>query len=149
MRIEERRSREIDTKKKRASSSSPVMPNQIFSAILQEEEEVNETINIELDSLREEIAEAGDALEKEPSMEEFNHFRDLIKALTEKVTKEAYRLKTVGFYRKRQYVQYKIISTIDEELSSLYKLIISENKNHLAIAGKIISLKGLVLDILS
>ena len=42
-----------------------------------------------------------------------------------------------------------IAAGVNEELDSLYRLIMSEQKNHIAIANKVMRLKGLVLDLMS
>lgn len=145
MRIEERRSREIETKKKHIALGNNNSIS-VFGSILGEEEKVFTEYKLDLEELKRDIDEAGEALEREPSLEEFNHFRDLIRALTKKVSKEAYRLRTVGFSFRKQYT---IVATINEELNSLYRLVISEQKNHLSIANKVIKLRGLVVDVLS
>jgi len=148
VRIEDTRRREIDNKKGRSNINKGNLDTpSIFSTMLREEEKVYTEHSLDLGELRKQIDEAGVALEADPSLEEFNHFRDLIKILTEKVSKEAYKLRTVGFaFRSKEY---SIVTTINEELSSLYKLIINEHKNHLVIANKVIRIKGLVVDVLS
>ena len=148
MRIDDTRRREIDSKRGRSNiSKSNLDTPSIFSNMLQEEEKIYTEHSLDIGELRRQIDEAGVALEEDPSLDEFNHFRDLIRTLTEKVSKEAYKLRTVGFaFRSKEY---SIVTTIDEELSSLYKLIINEHKNHLAIANKVIKIKGLVVDVLS
>lgn len=148
MRIEDTKLREIENRRgKNNVAKNTLNTPSLFSTMLQEEETVHTSYSLDLEELRKQIDVAGNALEREPSLEEFTHFRDLIKTLTEKVSKEAYKLRTVGFaFRSKEY---SIVTTIDEELSSLYKLIISEHKNHLAIANKVIRIKGLVVDVLS
>lgn len=148
MRIEDTRRREIDNKRGKSNINRNNLDTpSIFSTMLREEDKVYTEHSLDLGELRRQIDEAGIALEEDPSLEEFNHFRDLIKILTEKVLKEAYKLRTVGFaFRSKEY---SIVTTIDEELSSLYKLIINEHRNHLAIANKVIKIKGLVVDVLS
>lgn len=124
--------------------SSIVSP---FSQMLSVEETEHSVHKMELEQLRNEIEEAGTALDKVPTLKEFNKFRDLIGVLTQKVTKEAYRLRTVGLYSHNR--QHQVIATINQELSELYKLVMSEQKNRIAIASRVIKLKGLVVDVLS
>ncbi len=148
MRIEDTKLRELENRKSFSNSKKVSnKPNELFSVMLEEHEETSKTLQIDLMELKKEIDETASILEENPSMEEFLYFRDLIKTLTEKVIKEAYRLKTVGFAFSSK--EYNIVQVIDEELNSLYKLIISEHKNHLAIVNRVLKIKGLVIDILS
>lgn len=147
MRIEDFKQHELSAKKKKgASATSASAGISPFSQILSVEETEFTDYKVELESLRQEIEEAGSALEEEPSLAEFNKFRDLIRSLTKKVSKEAYKLKTVGIITRKQYT---VIATIDKELNDLYKLVMSEQKNRIAIASKVVKLKGLVIDVLS
>ncbi len=123
--------------------SSIVSP---FSQMLNIEETEHSVYKMELEQLRSEIEEAGSALDKVPTLKEFNKFRDLIGVLTQKVSKEAFKLKTIGLYSRNKH---QIIYTINAELSELYKLVMSEQKNRIAIASKVIRLNGLVVDVLS
>lgn len=147
MRIDDARRREIDNNRRRTNathmtgSASATM----FSSLLEIEEKKNSNYQYELEELRDEIYKAGEELERDPSIEEYNHFRDLIRSLTERVSREAYRIEIVGSFRKK----HSVVATVNEELNSLYKEIIKEQKNHMAITNKIVRLKGLVIDILS
>ncbi len=123
--------------------SSIVSP---FSQMLNIEETEHDVYKMELEQLRNEIEEAGSALDKVPTLKEFNKFRDLIGVLTQKVSKEAFKLKTIGLYSRNKH---QIIYTINAELSQLYQLVMSEQKNRIAIASKVIRLNGLVVDVLS
>ncbi|BDV43304.1 hypothetical protein GURASL_22270 [Geotalea uraniireducens] len=99
----------------------------------------------ELQDLKEEIDQAGTDLEREPTMANFRVFRDLIAALTKKVTTHAYRLERVGGTTLNPRC-FEIITVIDREADNLYRLIMAENKDRLAITNKIMELKGLVVD---
>ncbi len=122
--------------------SSIVSP---FAQMLSIEETEHDVYKMELEQLRNEIDEAGSALDKVPTLKEFNKFRDLIGVLTQKVSKEAYKLRTVGRYSRNKH---QIIYTINTELSDLYRLVMSEQKNRIAIASKVMKLRGLVVDVL-
>ena len=82
---------------------------------------------------------------KSSNIKEFQKFRDLIRALVEKVIKDAYRVRNLNMNRKT----YNVVAKINEELDSLYRDIIAEQKNHIAIANKVMRLKGLVLNLIS
>lgn len=139
-------SREIDKKAKRGSlqkgagaGSSP------FIRTLAQQEAGFADYEQELQYLKDEIDRAGDDLEKEPTMANFRAFRDLIAAVTKKVTSHAYKLEKVGGTTLNPRC-FEIITVIDREADNLYRLIMSEQKDRLAITNKIMELKGLVVN---
>ena len=142
MRVQERRNADINLNNrithpenaavKVATSSSS------FAAMLEEEREIRK-YSLELDELKRQIYDAGNALEKSANIKDFYRFRDLITSLTEKVVKHAYKVR----------IKFQVISKINEELDALYREIMREQKNHIAIANKMMRLKGLVLNLMS
>lgn len=102
----------------------------------------------EIEDLREEIDRAGEKLEKEPTLTNFKHFREQISRLARKITNEAYHLKKIGGTPQNPRY-FEIITVINTEADLLYKLIIKENKDHLAITAKVIGIKGLVVDLMT
>ncbi|WP_298435246.1 YaaR family protein [Geobacter sp.] len=101
----------------------------------------------ELEELKDEIDRAGTELEREPTIANFKVFRDLIGALTKKVTSHAYRLERIGGNTLNPRC-FEIVTVIDREADNLYRLIMTQNKDRLAITNKIMDLKGLVVDFL-
>ena len=148
MRVQERRNTDINlnnilmhpetTSMKVATSSSS------FAAMLEEEREIRK-YSLELDELKRQIYDAGNVLEKSANIKDFQKFTDLITSLTEKVIKDAYKVRTVFSNLKK----FQVISKINEELDALYREIMKEQKNHIAIANKMMRLKGLVINLMS
>jgi uncharacterized protein YaaR (DUF327 family) len=102
----------------------------------------------EINELRKEIENAGDRLEKEPTIPNFKQFRDILSRLAKRISNEAYRLeKCGGTPQNPRY--YEIITTINVEADKLYNLIICEQKNNMAIIEKVIGIKGLVVDLIT
>ena len=71
-------------------------------------------------------------------------------------TKEEQNLQMANIGEKTEVVtnnpiseNYNVVAKINEELDSLYRDIIAEQKNHIAIANKVMRLKGLVLNLIS
>lgn len=141
-------SRAIDKKPKKASSSrtNSGAPAPFASRLRQSEKEIAD-YRLELEELKQEIDRAGDNLDREQTIANFKIFRDLIGALTKKVTTEAYRVELVGSTGITPH-EHEIITVINKEADNLYRLIMSEHKDHLAITNKIMLLKGLVIDFL-
>ncbi|WP_157150627.1 YaaR family protein [Brachyspira sp. SAP_772] len=148
MRVQERRNTDINlnnilmhpetTSVKVATSSSS------FAAMLEEEREIRK-YSLELDELKRQIYDAGNALERSADIKDFYKFRDLITSLVEKLIKDSYKVRTVFSNLKR----FQVISKINEELDALYREIMKEQKNHMAIANNMMRLKGLVLNLMS
>lgn len=144
MRVEERRNREvnlngilIDSSAKVSVASSP------FASMLEEEKEIRK-YSYELDELKKQIYDAGNMLERSANIKEFQRFRDLIGSLVDKVIKDAYRVRNLPPMNNKVY---NVVAKINEELEALYKEIIAAQKDHIAIANKVMRLKGLVLNL--
>lgn len=129
-----------------ANSSSLVRT--LFSAEMLLKENDADGYDREIDQLRKEIETAGDTLEKEPVIPNFQHFRDILSKLAKRISAEAYRLeKCGGTPQNPRY--YEIITTINTEADKLYNLIMREQKNNMAITAKVIGIKGLVVDLIT
>jgi len=142
-------SRKIETKKTNtASSKNGSQARALFSTeMLQQDKEVNGYVQ-EIDELRKEIDLAGEKLEKEPTIPNFQRFRDILSRLVKRISNEAYRLdKCGGTPQNPRY--FEIITTINLDADKLYNLIIHEQKNNMAITEKVIGIKGLVVDLIT
>ena len=141
--------RKVETKTKGTLSTNncPLVQTLFSAEMLQQENEV-ERYGREIDGLRKEIEIAGDTLEKEPTIPNFKHFRDILSRLAKRISTEAYRLeKCGGTPQNPRY--YEIITTINFEADKLYNLIIHEQKHNMAITAKVIGIKGLVVDLIT
>ncbi|MEK6793935.1 MAG: YaaR family protein [Spirochaetota bacterium] len=138
--------RRINERKKPSATSSKTGSADFRAALEKQEAVVFEEFSLSLDDLKREIDTAGDALDREPSLEQYQRFRDLIRELTKRVSTDAYRLKKVGLSRTKQYEIVKVINT---ELDALYRLVRKTQKDRIAVTNKIIRLKGLVVDVMS
>lgn len=156
MRVQERMNREMNLNNILMASSEASMKVSVasspFAAMLEEDKEIRK-YSYELDELKRQIYDAGNILDRSANIKDFQRFRDLIRALTDKLIKDAYRVREVSVFNRSRSMyssrQYKVVAKINEELDSLYTLIMKEQKNHIAIANKVMRLKGLVLDLMS
>jgi uncharacterized protein YaaR (DUF327 family) len=140
--------RKIDIKSTGSSSASKSLVQTLFSTeMLTEERKINDYEH-EIDELRKEVGTAGDNLEKEPTIPNFKHFRDILSKLAKRISTEAYRLeKCGGTPQNPRY--FEIITTINVEADKLYNLVVREQKNNMAITEKVIGIKGLVVDLIT
>jgi uncharacterized protein YaaR (DUF327 family) len=134
----DKKSQRTDSKKSGALRASP------FATSLASSGEQLTARAVELEELKREIDMAGDSLERDPSMSNFKSFRELLTALSRKVTSEAYKVELLGGSPSAP-AYHEVITVIDKHADALYRLIISEQKDRIGIAAKIEQIKGLVL----
>lgn len=120
----------------------------LFSSELSSIQTENDTYDRDIGELRTEIDAAGQMLEREPTLPNFKRFRELLSRLAKRVSNEAYRLEKIGGTAMNPRY-YEIITVIDKEADKLYHLIISEQKDRMAITASVIGIKGLVVDLLT
>ena len=113
----------------------------------QQQAEIN-SYEQEIEDLRKEIDQAGDKLQKEPTLSNFKSFRDQLSKLAKRISNEAYHLNKIGGTPQNPRY-FEIITIINAEADRLYNLIIKENKDHLAITAKVIGIKGMVVDLIT
>lgn len=149
MRIDEKsESRRIDKKGKGAASKSVGSTgNVLFAGRLTQVAKSNASeYQGELQRLKEEVDQAGEVLEREPTIVNFRAFRGLIGAIAKKVSSEAYRIEAVGGgFTGRTH---EVMTVIDKEADLLYHLVMREQKDHIRIVAQIMKIKGLVVDLL-
>ena len=119
-----------------------------FSAKLEQKQEEIKTYEQEVGELRKDIEDVGDKLEKEPNLENFKKFRELLSRLARRVSSEAYRLEKIGGTPQNPRY-FETINIINAEADRLYKLIINEHRDNMAITAKVIGIKGLVVDLIT
>lgn len=147
MRISDRfSSRDVDKKGKQESLARSDVAGSPFVRALARNRAEFDTHEQELQNLKDELDKVGNELEREPTIANFRTFRDLIGRITKTVTTHAYRLQRVGGTTLNPRC-FEIITVIDREADNLYRLIMTENKDRLAITNKILELKGLVIDL--
>jgi len=148
MRIDEKLpARSVDKKAQRSESGkgSGARPSPFSTALVKSGDLLVDRA-VELEELKKEIDLAGDNLERDPSMAHFKEFRELLTSMARKVTAEAYRVELLsGSPRAPAY--HEIITVIDKHADSLYRLIMSEQKDRIKIAAKIQEIRGLLVSL--
>jgi uncharacterized protein YaaR (DUF327 family) len=148
MRIQDSSSlRELDKNKKGSSPIKKIM-NSFFAGELSHHEEQIDSYQDDIETLRSDIEKLADLITKEPTLPNFQHFRDLLSKLAKRVSTEAYRLDKVGGTPQNPRY-FEIITVINRDADILYNLIVKENRDSMAITAKIIGIKGLVVDLIT
>jgi uncharacterized protein len=137
--------KDLDRKSAKAGILKRASSRPFTTALAQKENEYND-YKREVDELKQEINEAGDKLEREPNLLNFHRFRDLLGQIAKKISAEAYRLNKIGGTPQNPRY-YEIITVISLEADQLYKLLLDEQRNRIAITEKVIGIKGLVVDL--
>jgi uncharacterized protein YaaR (DUF327 family) len=146
MRIDDKLpSRNVDKKSQKSDArKGGLVGKSPFAASLTSVGEMLTNRAIELEELKREIEMAGDSLERDPSMANYKAFRELLTMLAKKVTAEAYKVELLGGSPSAP-AYHEVIRVIDSHADSLYRMIISEQRDRINIAAKIEQIKGLVL----
>lgn len=101
-----------------------------------------------LNSLMEEITMQGERLSKRRDVKDMKHYRGLIKEFLNEVVTRSHAFSRENFLDRRgRHRVYGIIRLIDENLDELAQELMKDEKDNLAILGKIGEIRGLLLDI--
>lgn len=119
-----------------------------FAVELRHHQSDDEEYQSEIERLSSDIDQYGDQLEKEPTLENFQKFRDLLSKLVTRISNEAYRLEKIGGTPQNPRY-YEIITVINNKADQLYGLIVNRQRDRLAITASVIGIKGLVVDLLT
>jgi len=96
----------------------------------------------DLEEMAAQLEEAGDSLEDEPSLDNFNCFKDSVGRFARNVTRLAYRMEKVLIPRQRSQV---VTSIIDEGGDYLYRTTMAGQQLHFQLAGEIGDIRGMIL----
>ena len=138
----------LSTKKNTNSSTKLSGSSLGFASLLTEKQYVIMDYETEIAELKQNIDSAGDALEKEPTLDNFKKFRDLLGQFAKRITTEAYRLEKIGGTPQNPRY-FEIIRIINTEADKLYSLILDQQRNRMAIIEKVIGIKGLVINLIT
>jgi uncharacterized protein YaaR (DUF327 family) len=139
--------KELERNTKRNSPMTK-LSGTLFSDALSSKQQQVSTYEEEINQLKEEIDLVGEKLEKEPILDNFKRFRELLGRLAKRISAEAYQLEKVGGTPHNPRY-FEIITIINTEADRLYNLIVMEQRDRMAITAKVIGIKGLVVDLIT
>lgn len=109
-----------------------------------EEAELQARLNL----LMEEITREGEKLAKHRDIKDMKHYRGLVKDFMNEVITHSHSFSRENFLDRRgRHRVYGIIRLVDENLNQLAQELMKDEKDNLAILGKIGEIRGLLLDI--
>ena len=98
--------------------------------------------------MMEEITMQGDKIKKKMDIRDMKHYRSLVKDFMNEIVNRSHEFSRENFLDRRgRHRVYGIIRLIDENLDSLAEELMKEEKDHIAILGRIDEIKGMLLDI--
>lgn len=101
-----------------------------------------------LNTLMEEITMQGEKLAKKRDVKDMKHYRGLVKDFLNEVVTHSHAFSRENFLDRRgRHRVYGIIRLVDENLDQLAQELMKDEKDNLAILGKIGEIRGLLLDI--
>lgn len=101
-----------------------------------------------LEGLMEQITTEGEKLYKKRDIRDMKHYRGLVKEFLNEVVTRSHAFSRENFLDRRgRHRVYGIIRLVDENLDELAQELMKDEKDNLAILGKIGEIRGLLLDI--
>ncbi len=101
-----------------------------------------------LSSMMEEITMQGNKISKKMDVRDMKRYRGLIKDFMNEIISRSHSFSRENFLdRKGRHRVYGIIRLVDQTLDELAQELVKDEKDHIAILGKIGDIKGLLLDI--
>ena len=101
-----------------------------------------------LSGLLKEIEEQGNKISKHMDIKDMKKYRSSIKEFINEIVSRSHKFSRENFLDKRgRHRVYGIVKLIDKNLDELAEELINDEKDNLAILGKIDDIRGLLLDI--
>lgn len=105
-------------------------------------------LQVRLNMLMEEITMQGDKLVKRMDIKDMKRYRALIKEFMNEIVSRSHAFSRENFLdRKGRHRVYGIIRLVDETLDELAQELVKDEKDKIAILGKIGEIRGMILDI--
>lgn len=101
-----------------------------------------------LNSMLEQIDEQGKKIEKHMDIRDMRKYRELVKGFLNEVVNRSHEFSRENFLDRRgRHRVYGIVKLVDKNLDDLAQELVKEEKDHIAVLGKIGEIRGLLLDV--
>ena len=101
-----------------------------------------------LRTMMEDINEQGEKIAKHMDIKDMKKYRELVKGFMNEVTSRSHQFSRENFLDRRgRHRVYGIVKLVDKNLDDLASELMKDEKDHLAIVGKVDDIRGLLLDI--
>lgn len=107
-----------------------------------------EGLSERLNTMMQEITQQGNRISKKMDIRDMRKYRSLVKEFMNEVVNRSHKFSRENFLDRRgRHRVYGIIKQVDDTLDELARELVKDEKDHIAILGKIGEIKGLLLDI--
>lgn len=101
-----------------------------------------------LSGLMDEITEQGKRISEHMDIRDMKKYRGLVKDFMNEVVNRSHKFSRENFLDRRgRHRVYGLVKLVDKNLDDLAGELVKEEKDHLAILGKVDEIRGLLLDI--
>ena len=101
-----------------------------------------------LSEMMEDITVQGDKISKHMDIKDMRKYRELVKGFLNEVVNRSHKFSRENFLDRRgRHRVSGIIKLVDKNLDELASELVKDEKDHLAIIGKVDDIRGLLLDI--
>ena len=101
-----------------------------------------------LKNLMQDITDQGERISKHMDIKDMKRYRELVKSFMNEITSRSHEFSRENFLDRRgRHRVSGIVKLVDKNLDDLAGELMKEEKDHLAIVGKIDDIRGLLLDI--
>ena len=101
-----------------------------------------------LSGLMDEITEQGKKISEHMDIRDMKKYRGLVKDFMNEVVNRSHKFSRENFLDRRgRHRVYGLVKLVDKNLDDLAGELVKEEKDHLAILGKVDAIRGLLLDI--
>lgn len=101
-----------------------------------------------LTSLMQSIEEQGKKISKHMDIRDMRQYRSLVKDFLNEIVTHSHEFSRENFLDRRgRHRVYGMIKLVDKNLDDLAQELVKEEKDHIAVLGKVDEIRGLLLDI--
>ena len=101
-----------------------------------------------LSGLMDEITEQGKKISEHMDIRDMQKYRSLVKDFMNEVVNRSHKFSRENFLDRRgRHRVYGLVKLVDKNLDELAGELVKEEKDHIAILGKVDEIRGLLLDI--
>ena len=105
-------------------------------------------LQAKIDSLMTDITVQGEVIAKHMDIRDMKKYRGLVKDFMNEVVNRSHKFSRENFLDRRgRHRVYGLVKLVDKNLDDLAGELVKEEKDHLAILGKVDEIRGLLLDI--
>jgi hypothetical protein len=109
-----------------------------------EEKDLQERLN----SLMEDITTQGEKIAEHMDVRDMKRYRELVKDFMNEVVNRSHKFSRENFLDRRgRHRVYGIVKLVDKNLDELASELVKDEKDHIAILGRVDEIRGLLLDI--